>query len=245
MRLTSQNKAYDLLNGPLSSLANDSSKVQPLLEQAKHLGNNLSFAFDTPTGIPDNTLYLNPPQIANSTSNGIATIGTLILEWTRLSDLTGNKTYYKLAKKAESYLINPLNPEVGEPFPGLLGSDVSIANGSFLDSQGGWTGGTDSYYEYLIKLYLYDPKRFSAYKDSWVKAVDSSIKYLASHPTTRPDLTFLSYYYNGTKEGIIYYSEHRELPPALLLSLCLCVPFPTSIYELEFVCLGYVRSYGP
>ncbi|ROV96610.1 hypothetical protein VPNG_09014 [Cytospora leucostoma] len=200
--------AYDLLSGPLSSLANDSSKVQPLLEQAKNLGNNLSFAFDTPTGIPDNTLYLNPPRIANSTSNGLATIGTLILEWTRLSDLTGNKTYYKLAKKAESYLIHPLNPEVGEPFPGLLGSDVSIANGSFLDSQGGWTGGTDSYYEYLIKLYLYDPKRFSAYKNSWVKAVDSSIEYLASHPTTRPDLTFLSYYYNGTEEGILYYSEH-------------------------------------
>ncbi|KUI69391.1 putative mannosyl-oligosaccharide alpha-1,2-mannosidase 1B [Cytospora mali] len=200
--------AYDLLKGPLSNLASDSSKVESLLEQARNLGNNLSFAFDTPTGIPDNTLYLNPPRIANSSTNGLATIGTLVMEWTRLSDLTGDETYSNLAKKGESYLINPLNPEVGEPYPGLLGNDVSISNGSFVDSMGGWTGGTDSYYEYLIKMYLYDPTRFAAYKDSWVNAVDSSIKYLASHPTSRPDLTFLSYYYNGTKEGLIYFSEH-------------------------------------
>lgn len=142
------------------------------------------------------------------------------MEWTRLSDLTGNQTYAELAAKAESYLIDPLNPEVGEPYPGLLGSDVSIANGSFTDSQGGWTGGTDSYYEYLIKMYLYDPIRFSSYKDSWVKAVDSSIQYLASHPTSRPDLTFLSYYYNGTEEGLVYYSEHRKSTPTHY-SLCL------------------------
>lgn len=130
------------------------------------------------------------------------------MEWTRLSDLTGDPTYGELAQQGEAYLINPLNPELGEPFPGLLGSDVSIANGSFTDSQGGWTGGTDSYYEYLIKMYLYDPSRFGDYKDRWVQAVDSSIEYLASHPSTRPDLTFLAYYYNNSANGIFYYSEH-------------------------------------
>ncbi|ROV87110.1 hypothetical protein VSDG_10034 [Cytospora chrysosperma] len=200
--------AYDLLKGPLSHLANDSSKVEPLLDQARHLGNNLSFAFDTPTGIPDNSIYLNPPRLANSSTNGVATIGTLVMEWTRLSDLTGNATYGELAKKAESYLIDPLNPEVGEPYPGLIGSDLSIANGSFLDSQGGWTGGTDSYYEYLIKMYMYDPTRFASYKENWIQAVNSSMEYLVSHPTSRPDLTFLSYYFNGTVEGLYYYSQH-------------------------------------
>lgn len=97
---------------------------------------------------------------------------------------------------------------MGEPFPGLLGSDLGIANGSFVDSSGGWGGGTDSYYEYLIKSYLYDPERFATYKDRWVAAAESSIKYLASHPTSRPDLTFLAYYYNATKAGITYASGH-------------------------------------
>ncbi|KAI3396222.1 hypothetical protein diail_360 [Diaporthe ilicicola] len=199
---------YDLLKGCLSTLVNDTSKVDALLDQAKNLADNLKFTFDTPTGIPDNNLFLNPPRIGNSTSNGVATIGTLILEWQRLSDLTGDESYGELAKKGESYLINPLNPELGEPFPGLLGTDVSISNGSFLDSNGGWTGGTDSYYEYLIKMYLYDPETFASYKDKWVQAVDSSIKYLASHPTSRPDLTFLAYYDNNTDTGIVYLSQH-------------------------------------
>ncbi|CAN8098067.1 unnamed protein product [Discula destructiva] len=201
--------AYDLLTGPLASeYGNNTSKAATVLAQAKSLGDNLKFAFDTPTGISDNSIFLNPPRLANSTDNGVATIGTLVLEWTRLSDLTGDPTYGELAQKGESYLIKPLNPELGEPFPGLLGSGVSISNGSFLDSQGGWTGGTDSFYEYLIKMFLYDRKRFFTYKDRWVLAVDSSIKYLASHPTTRPDLTFLSYYFNNSMNGLYYYSEH-------------------------------------
>lgn len=198
-------------------MVNDSSKIEPLLEQAKNLADNLKFTFDTPTGIPDNSVFLDPPRIGNSTSNGVATTGTLILEWQRLSDLTGDPSYGELVKKAESYLINPLNPELGEPFPGLIGTDISISNGSFLDSRGGWTGGTDSYYEYLIKMYLYDPETFAEYKDKWVEAVDSSIEYLASHPTSRPDLTFLSYYRNNTETGIVYLSQHRKSaqPPCL------------------------------
>lgn len=197
---------------------NDTSKIEPLLEQAKNLADNLKFTFDTPTGIPDNSLFLDPPRIGNSTSNGVATTGTLILEWQRLSDLTGDPSYGELAKKAESYLINPLNPELGEPFPGLIGTDISISNGSFLDSRGGWTGGTDSYYEYLIKMYLYDPVTFADYKDKWVEAVDSSIEYLASHPTSRPDLTFLAYYRNNTDTGIVYLSQHRKSTSRLFLS---------------------------
>lgn len=206
---------YDLLTGPLASQYNDTSLAAAVLAKAQSLGDNLKFAFDTPTGIPDNSIYLSPARLANSTTNGVATTGTLVLEWTRLSDLTGDATYGELAARGESYLLDPLNPALGEPFPGLLGSDVSIANGSFVDSMGGWTGGTDSYYEYLIKMYLYDPDRFAVYKDRWVQAADSSIEYLASHPSTRPDLTFLAYYYNNSADGIYYYSEHCEHDPFL------------------------------
>lgn len=198
---------YDLLTGPLSNLASNNTNVEAILTQATNLADNLKFAFNTPTGIPDNNLFLGPPRLANSSTNGLATIGTLVMEWTRLSDLTGNPEYAQLSQKAESYLLDP-KPALGEPFPGLLGTDVGIANGSFIDSSGAWTGGTDSFYEYLIKMYLYDPARFSFYKDRWVLAVDSSIKYLASSPTTRPDLTFLAYYTNAS--NVIGYSEHRE-----------------------------------
>lgn len=200
--------AYDLLQGPLNGKSNDTVSVQTILKQAQHLADNLKVAFDTPSGVPDNDLYFSPPRIANSTTNGLATIGTLVMEWTRLSDLTGDPKYGQLAQKAEEYLLNP-KPALGEPFPGLLGMDVNITTGLFVDGSGGWVGGADSFYEYLIKMYLYDPQRFGEYKQRWTVAVESSIKYLTSHPTTRPDLTFLAIYDNRT---LSFVSQHRKLP---------------------------------
>jgi mannosyl-oligosaccharide alpha-1,2-mannosidase len=57
-------------------------------------------------------------------------------------------------------------------------------------------------------MYLYDPDAFAEYRDRWVLAADSTIENLASHPTTRPDLTFLSLY-NG--QETIPASAHRKL----------------------------------
>jgi len=177
-----------------------------VLNQAARLADNLAFAFDTPTGIPSNNLYFNPPSTDGSTSNGLATIGTLVLEWTHLSDLTGNKTYGELTQKGESYLLNPrYQPPFVSPWDGLLGTNVNLTTGLFLDASGGWVGGDDSFYEYLIKMYVYDSTRFAEYKDRWVAAADSSIKHLASHPSTRPDLTFMAAYENTTR---LFYSEH-------------------------------------
>ncbi|KAK4459283.1 glycoside hydrolase [Cladorrhinum samala] len=198
--------AYDLITGPLSGYIprNRTSQVYSILTQAKRLADNLKIAFDTPSGIPDNNLFFNPPRKAGSQTNGIATIGTLVLEWTRLSDLTGDQQYARLAQRAEEYLLHP-RPALGEPFPGLLGANVDLGTGLFVDGAGGWGGGTDSFYEYLIKMYLYDPNRFSEYRDRWVLAADSSMRYLVSHPTTRPDLTYLAMWRNRT---LHFFSEH-------------------------------------
>ncbi|KAH8897012.1 glycoside hydrolase [Thozetella sp. PMI_491] len=196
--------AYDLLTGPLKCHLNDTSRAESVLEQAKKLADNLKVAFDTPSGVPDNTVQFDPPRKGGSTTNGIATIGTLVLEWTRLSDLTGNPEYGNIVQKAESYLLSP-TPAIGEPWPGLIGTNVNITNGQFLDGDGGWVGGDDSFYEYLIKMYLYDPKRFEKYGDRWITAADSTMEHLASHPSTRPELTFLAMYSGTTPQFI---SEH-------------------------------------
>ncbi|RKF53511.1 putative mannosyl-oligosaccharide alpha-1,2-mannosidase 1B [Golovinomyces cichoracearum] len=196
--------AYDLLKGPLSNIASSGAKVDLILQQATHLADNLAYAFDTPTGIPRNNLFISNKTTNESPTNSLATIGTLVLEWTHLSDLTGNQTYAKLSQKAQSYLMNP-KPASSEPWPGLVGSDISINTGEFQDAYGGWIGGSDSFYEYLIKMYAYDISRFETYRDRWILAADSSISHIASTPSSRPDLTFLAQY-NGTK--LILQSEH-------------------------------------
>lgn len=187
---------YDLLKGPYKHLIapGDRKLVDKLLQQSKNLADGLSVAFDTPSGVPDSTIILNPePRNRGNEQNNIAEIGTMVLEWTRLSDLTGDDRYATLIERAEAYLLRP-EPRSGEPFPGLVGTFVSTKNGTFLDGNGGWSGLTDSYYEYLIKMYLYDPKQYEFYKERWVAAADSTMKFLASHPTTRKDLTYLSQY---------------------------------------------------
>lgn len=195
---------YDLLNGPYQNLiGSKTAEVQALLNQAENLANVLKFAFNTTTGIPYNDLNINNDTSPDET-NGLATIGTLVLEWTRLADLTGNKTYSDLARKGESYLLNP-KPTYNEPWPGLVGTNVDINTGLFVDASGGWVGGDDSFYEYLIKTYVYDTKRFSTYKDRWVKAAESTITYLTSHPDSRPDLTYIAAFNNKTQ---VLVSEH-------------------------------------
>lgn len=187
---------YDLLKGPASGLIEDKSKVETLLTQSKNLADILKFAFNTTSGVPYNNVNIESHDNDHAKTNGLAVTGTLVLEWTRLSDLTGNPEYAKLSQKAQSYLLDP-QPKEAEPFPGLVGSNIDIRTGKFSDAQVSWNGGADSFYEYLIKMYVYDPKRFGKYKERWVAAAESTIKHLASHPEPRPDLTFLASYNNG------------------------------------------------
>ncbi|PGH28142.1 hypothetical protein AJ80_00032 [Polytolypa hystricis UAMH7299] len=188
--------AYDLLNGPRSDIPSNKDHVKALLEQSKKLADVMKFAFDTPTGIPSNNLDIASQKRTGGNTNGIATTGTLIIEWTRLSDLTGDSQYTDLVQKAEAHLLDP-KPKSSEPFPGLIGTRIDINTGLFQDDSVSWGAGDDSFYEYLIKMYIYDPKTFEKYKDRWVLAVESSIKHLKSSPGSRPDLTFLATYKGG------------------------------------------------
>ncbi|KAM0459724.1 hypothetical protein ACHAPV_005438 [Trichoderma viride] len=189
--------SYDLLKGPFKSVVKNQTLVNNLLTQAESLANGLKVSFNTTSGVPDPTVYFNPTYRNSGTgNNNVAEIGTLVLEWTHLSDLTGNPLYGQLAQKGESYLLNPTGSP--EAWPGLVGTYVSTGNGQFQDSNGSWSALSDSFYEYLIKMYLYDPDTFGEYKDRWVLAADSTIAHLASHPTSRQDLTFLSQYSGQT-----------------------------------------------
>ena len=191
---------YDLLTGPFSSLAtNMTTEVNSLLQKSTNLANILAYAFNTSSGVPYNDLYINNGTYADDEPvNGIATIGTLVLEWTRLSDLSGNANFAQLAQKGESYLLNP-QPSWAEPFPGLVGTNVNITTGEFLDATGGWVGGDDSFYEYLLKMYVYDQSRFANYRDRWIAAADSTIANLASHPLTKQNITYLAEFANTSR----------------------------------------------
>lgn len=79
--------AYDLLKGPFAHLRCDEEKIEALLKQTMSLADTLKFAFDTPTGIPINWLYIgnrsyaeNDKMLDGTYTAGLAELGTLVLE---------------------------------------------------------------------------------------------------------------------------------------------------------------------
>ncbi|OJD18234.1 hypothetical protein AJ78_01734 [Emergomyces pasteurianus Ep9510] len=186
---------YDLLSE--NDMGQNPDHIDALLAQSKNLADIMKYAFDTPTGIPSNNLHLNNKTTDGMTSTGIAESGTLILEWMRLSDLTGEREYGELAAKAEAYLLDP-KPQEGEPFPGLIGSNINITTGHFVNANVSWGGGADSFYEYLIKMFVYDNSRFELYRDRWILAIESSIEHLKSTISSRRDeYTYLADFKEG------------------------------------------------
>lgn len=203
---------YDLLSGPFSTVPHDATKREQVLKQAVRLADLLCAAFSTPTGIPDNILNFNggQPSINGSTSASIATIGSLVLEWARLSHLTNDPKYARLTQTAQQFLLKP--SAGGEPFPGLVGQYVRLADGAIIDTKGGWGPESDSFYEYLIKMFIYKPSDFGNYRDRWTTAADSSMQYLASRPATKPQ-SILMAHFDGTHVLPIGY--HRESKTSL------------------------------
>ena len=80
--------AYDLLTGPFAHLSCPEGSVDALLAQAQSLADTLKFAFNTPTGIPVNLVYVDNQTFTtdNVMEDGaywadLAEFGTLVLEW--------------------------------------------------------------------------------------------------------------------------------------------------------------------
>lgn len=175
--------------------------MELLLQQAIKLTDKVAYAFNTPTGIPAafvnfttnmpmNDDYTDPSTNITYNSTNAASAGTIIMEFARLSDLSGNNTYRELAERANSYLVNP-NPD--PVFPSLIGSQFDTDTGNMLTFNGGWQAGVDSFLEYLIKYWQYSATKTStAYKEFWLDATKSTIEHLALHPYGHPELTFIT-----------------------------------------------------
>ena len=52
---------------------------------------------------------------------------------------------------------------------------MDLASGRAVGARGGWGGGSDSYYEYLLKMWVYAPRRCAGYRDAWLRAVDATL----------------------------------------------------------------------
>ena len=131
-----------LLGGLLSAYQLDPDPAW--LELAEDLGTRLLPAFKSPTGMPYRFVNLRTGAVSDSLSNP-AEIGTLLLEFGTLAKLTNRPEFYDTAKRAVTELYKRRSPL------GLVGSQINVRTGAWVDSTSHVGGGIDSYYEYLLK----------------------------------------------------------------------------------------------
>ncbi|KAK0481197.1 glycoside hydrolase family 47 protein [Armillaria luteobubalina] len=165
------------LGGLLSVYELRGNKDNSLLQKAQEIADKLAFAWvgdnDLPFGWID--FSNNRPDIATS---NIAEAGTLIMEWATLSKLSGNYTYQELAEKAFRHIATLVAPSTG-----LAAQSINPSTGNFVGGYVAWGGGSDSYFEYLLKYPVLVSLDDPLYIDTWRTAVDSSIKYLLRRST--------------------------------------------------------------
>ncbi|HEX3783996.1 MAG TPA: glycoside hydrolase family 47 protein [Pseudonocardiaceae bacterium] len=118
-------------------------KDAKLLALAKDLTDRLMPAFASSTGLPYQYVNLHTGAVSGNTPP-LAEIGTNILEFGVLSQLTGDPKYFNAAKKAYQVTMAKISPI------GLLGTYLDVETGEWTDSTDQAPNPpVDSFYEYL------------------------------------------------------------------------------------------------
>ncbi|DBA01670.1 TPA: hypothetical protein N0F65_010321 [Lagenidium giganteum] len=119
-----------------------------LLRLAVDLGDRLMPAFATATGIPYGTVNLRRGVPHGETPvASTAGAGSLTMEFTMLSVLTGDQKYANAARRAVRALFERRS------HLGLLGKHIDTKTGDWTESLSGPGSNSDSFYEYLFKMY--------------------------------------------------------------------------------------------
>lgn len=177
------------LGGLLSAYEISGQKFPALRDKAKEVADKMATAWIGNNSVPFGQVDFstNTPTVATS---NIAEAGTLTLEWAVLSKYVGDDKYRQLAEKSVRHIAQGTTP-----LPGLPAQGIDPAGGTPIGGYVTWGGGSDSYFEYLIKYARLNNTADNLFADTWHTAVDSSITTLLKRSTTASRIrTYLADY---------------------------------------------------
>ncbi|CAE7189042.1 hypothetical protein P3342_009046 [Pyrenophora teres f. teres] len=171
------------LGGLLSAYDLSKVKHNTLLQKATELGEMLYAAFDTPNRMPVTrwdweNAAMNGHQEADVQAIS-AEIGSLTLEFTRLSQLTGNLKWHDAAQRITDLLERNQNKT---KIPGLFPLFVNPFKEEFNDGTFTLGGMSDSLYEYLPKQHLLLGGLTDQYRKLYEGAIEPAKKHLFFRP---------------------------------------------------------------
>ncbi|KAG8531388.1 uncharacterized protein KY384_003017 [Bacidia gigantensis] len=167
--------AYDISEG----------KYPELLEKATEIGELLYCAFDTPNRMPSTRWSwreaLNGADQQASPHTIVAEVGSLTLEFTRLSQITGDPKYYDAVDR----IMREFQKAQSQTrLPGLWPTIVNSKHLTFKDTGFTLSGMADSLYEYLPKEHLLLGGRSEVvdYKAMYKYAITAAMNHIFFQP---------------------------------------------------------------
>ncbi|KAH9105074.1 hypothetical protein AeMF1_019000 [Aphanomyces euteiches] len=172
------------LGGLLS--AYDLSQDEVFKKRAVEFANMLLPAFEDNVFYTHYNVYAQTSKLTNYywwQRGLLADFGSLQLEMRYLSDITGNPEY---AAKGDAF-YEVVRREGSYQNTGLFPIDFEPAYGTFAKTDSLITFGArgDSFYEYLLKVWIYSGKHDSFLRETYDAAVDGMERYLLVH--SEPD----------------------------------------------------------
>ncbi|KAI1845280.1 hypothetical protein JX266_008590 [Neoarthrinium moseri] len=168
--------------------AYDLSGDERLLLKAREVGDMLYVAFDTPNRMPVTRWDIGraargEPQEASRWAL-VAEIGSLCMEFTRLSFITGNPKWFDAT---ERIMLALKDQQMKTKLPGMWPISVNPQDMKFTEDNGFGLGAmADSVFEYLPKMVALSGGRLPHYEKMYKAAMKTAQKYNLFRPMT-PD----------------------------------------------------------
>ncbi|SPN97502.1 related to alpha-mannosidase IC (MNSIC) [Cephalotrichum gorgonifer] len=165
--------------------AYDLSGEPALLAKAEELGDMLYMAFDTPNGIPPFWLDFSKARRGTQRAGdneASAAMGSLTLEFTRLSQLTGRDKYFDAIDRVKDFYVRTQNETL---LPGMWPVTINFAQETAHLNMFTLGGRADSLYEYFPKEYLLLGGLDESYKNMTLSSLDTARDHLLFRPMIR------------------------------------------------------------
>ncbi|KND87058.1 Mannosyl-oligosaccharide alpha-1,2-mannosidase [Tolypocladium ophioglossoides CBS 100239] len=167
--------------------AYDLSHEAVLLAKAVELGDALYAGFDTPNRLPPHWLDYEKAKTGAQTADlsmpGAAG-GSLCLEFTRLSQISGDAKYYDATERIKQFFRRSQDKT---KIPGLWPKVINYRDETMDGDVFTMGAGADSLYEYLPKMHALLGGLDPQYSDMAVKALDAARDNLLFRPMTPED----------------------------------------------------------
>ncbi|KAK5987768.1 Endoplasmic reticulum mannosyl-oligosaccharide 1,2-alpha-mannosidase [Cladobotryum mycophilum] len=188
------------LGGLLS--AYDLSGEDVILRKAVELGEMLYHAFDTPNRIPGFWLDFAKAKAGKlfaGTNDVSASPCSLSMEFTRLSQITGDPKYFSATDRITQFLDTIQNDT---SLPGMWPLNINFREEVATDSTFTLGAGADSLYEYFPKMHALLGGVDGVYEKLYRGSMDTAVKNLLFRPMlpNQDDILF-SGEYRATKTG--------------------------------------------